>query len=110
MVKKMPKEIIIGKKELAHYSKGIQLTSEEAIIAMCYSCMGYYADGKEDCKIPSCPLSIHLCLTKKFPKINLRSQNWLKFTFNSSKDASTINYFSKEVSECQFKNLKGELP
>ena len=29
---------------------------ERAIQAKCYDCMGFYEDGLEDCKCPTCPL------------------------------------------------------
>ena len=35
---------------------GERLTANQAGIAYCYDCMGWYADGKEDCKEILCPL------------------------------------------------------
>lgn len=43
-----------GKKELLAYLDGKRLTARQAVISHCYSCMGYYIDGKVDCKIPEC--------------------------------------------------------
>lgn len=45
-----------GGKELERYLAGGRLTPTQAIKAMCFDCMGYYDDGKEDCSIPECPL------------------------------------------------------
>jgi hypothetical protein len=45
-----------GRKELIKYRKGGRLTRKEAVLAMCYDCMGLYIDGKNDCQIPECPL------------------------------------------------------
>lgn len=46
----------IGRKEICAHLNGEHLTRGEAILAKCYECNGYYADGKADCKIPVCPL------------------------------------------------------
>lgn len=40
---------------VAHWSNA-RLTCREAILAKCASCMAYYADGRQDCHIPTCPL------------------------------------------------------
>lgn len=45
-----------GQKELVSYLKGGKLTLRQAVKAACYDCMGYYADGKEDCQTITCPL------------------------------------------------------
>ena len=45
-----------GKKYLLKYSEGQILTMKQAIVAHCFLCCGYYADGKNDCLIPSCSL------------------------------------------------------
>ncbi len=45
-----------GQKELLKHLSGQKLTFKQAIYARCYDCMGYYADGKVDCKMPHCPL------------------------------------------------------
>lgn len=45
-----------GCRELKKYLKtGKKLTYKQALLAKCYECMGYYADGKVDCKSPDCP-------------------------------------------------------
>ena len=43
------------KKHLLRYLSGEKLTPMQTIRAKCYECMGYYVDGKEDCKIEDCP-------------------------------------------------------
>ena len=45
-----------GKGELLKHLDGNRLTQRQAILAKCYDCMGYYADGKVSCEIPECPL------------------------------------------------------
>ncbi len=45
-----------GRKELIKHINGERLTPRQRIIAKCYECMGGYADGRRDCKIPKCPL------------------------------------------------------
>ncbi|MFO0754028.1 MAG: hypothetical protein U0411_11995 [Thermodesulfovibrionales bacterium] len=45
-----------GRKELMSYLKGKDLTLQQAVLARCYDCMSYFADGAADCKIPECPL------------------------------------------------------
>lgn len=45
-----------GKKELLKHLDGKKLTLRQAVAAQCYSCTGYYADGKVDCGMLSCPL------------------------------------------------------
>lgn len=45
-----------GKKEILKYLKGNRLTLRQAILAKCYDCMAFYADGRNDCKDADCPL------------------------------------------------------
>jgi hypothetical protein len=45
-----------GQKELIKHLSGQKLTFKQAIYARCYDCMGYYADGKVDCKMLHCSL------------------------------------------------------
>ena len=45
-----------GKAEYLKWLEGGRLTNREAIYANCYLCMGYYLDGKADCKISLCPM------------------------------------------------------
>jgi hypothetical protein len=46
----------IGKKSLLKHLRGEKIGRGAAIRAKCYECMGFYADGKVSCLIPSCPL------------------------------------------------------
>jgi len=58
LYEKIEKEGVLakGKKELlAHLDRQI-LTAKQAIYAKCYDCLGYYADGKNDCAMPNCSL------------------------------------------------------
>ena len=45
-----------GKKELLRHLGGETLTPKQMVLAKCYECMGYYADGGIDCGIENCPL------------------------------------------------------
>ncbi len=45
-----------GKKYLIKHLDGDKLSRSEAMGAKCYECLGYLADGKQDCKIPTCPM------------------------------------------------------
>jgi len=45
-----------GRAELNAHVKGKHLTRDKAIRAFCYDCMGYFEDGKADCKQIDCPL------------------------------------------------------
>lgn len=41
---------------IKYLSTGKPLTPQAAMAAMCYECMGYYADGGEDCAVIVCPI------------------------------------------------------
>lgn len=45
-----------GRNELLKHLEGGKLTLRQAMLAHCYDCMGYYADGKVDCRLNRCPL------------------------------------------------------
>ena len=45
-----------GKNELLKHLSGQRLTLKQAVYAYCYHCAGFYADGKQDCKMPHCSL------------------------------------------------------
>jgi hypothetical protein len=45
-----------GSTHLARHRAGHRLTQRQSILAKCADCMGGYADGREDCEIPDCPL------------------------------------------------------
>lgn len=49
-----------GKKELIKHLRGNILTRKEAELAKCYDCCGFYVDGKNDCKIPDCPMYFYM--------------------------------------------------
>ena len=53
-----------GKNELLKHLSGQRLTFKQAIYARCYDCMGYYADGKQDCKMPHCSLHPFMAYNK----------------------------------------------
>jgi hypothetical protein len=45
-----------GKQSLLNHLNGEKLTRKEAMDAQCYSCMCYFVDGRQDCKMKNCPL------------------------------------------------------
>jgi hypothetical protein len=45
-----------GKNEYLKYLSGERLTMKQQILAKCYDCMGYYADGATDCELFTCSL------------------------------------------------------
>ena len=45
-----------GQKELLAHLYEEKLTLKQAILAKCYDCMCYFEDGKQDCKVTSCPI------------------------------------------------------
>jgi hypothetical protein len=45
-----------GQKEILKHLSGERLTLKQAVLARCYDCAGFYANGKVDCKMPHCPL------------------------------------------------------
>lgn len=45
-----------GRTEYVQFLEGKLIAIDESIKAMCYSCMGYYADGRIDCQNDDCPL------------------------------------------------------
>jgi len=49
-------KIAKGRQELIKHLEGGRLTLKQAVNARCYDCCGYYADGKQDCKLLRCPL------------------------------------------------------
>jgi|WetSurMetagenome_2_1015567.scaffolds.fasta_scaffold1069867_1 hypothetical protein len=46
----------VGKDFLITHLEGGKLTVGEALKAKCFDCMGYFADGRGDCKDILCPL------------------------------------------------------
>jgi len=50
----------IGRPALKRYSEGQRITRGEALKAMCYTCMGGYADGARDCEVHECPLYLYM--------------------------------------------------
>ena len=47
---------IKGQTFLVRHLDGETLTRNQAIMAKCYDCMGFYTDGPQDCGITTCPL------------------------------------------------------
>ena len=54
-----------GKTERIAFLSGKRLTRNQAIKADCYECMGWYADGKEDCQNPDCSLYQYMPYAQK---------------------------------------------
>lgn len=47
---------IKGLKELESHRASERLTQGEAVLAKCARCMSRYKDGRQDCRVPDCPL------------------------------------------------------
>ncbi len=45
-----------GKNALIAHLSGENISFRLAVYAKCYDCMGFFADGKQDCKVFTCPL------------------------------------------------------
>lgn len=45
-----------GRDEYIRFLNGERLGYDEAIVAQCYECGGFYNDGVSDCKSTMCPL------------------------------------------------------
>ncbi len=45
-----------GRTELLNHLGGKRITLRQAVSAKCFECMGYFADGRQDCGIKGCPL------------------------------------------------------
>jgi hypothetical protein len=45
-----------GKKSLIKHLENGKIGRKEAMDAKCYDCMGYFIDGRKDCKMPNCSL------------------------------------------------------
>jgi hypothetical protein len=51
-----PMKRYIGNTMYQKWKKGRKLSRKEAMDAHCAECMGFYADGAQDCKGISCPI------------------------------------------------------
>jgi hypothetical protein len=45
-----------GKNDLINHLEGKRINMKQAVNAHCFDCMGFYADGKQDCNLTKCPL------------------------------------------------------
>jgi hypothetical protein len=45
-----------GKQSLLNHLNGEKITRAAAMNAKCYDCMNYFSDGRQDCRMPNCPL------------------------------------------------------
>lgn len=45
-----------GRTNFMNFLQGKALTRNQAIEAFCYTCCGYFSDGRFDCKVLTCPL------------------------------------------------------
>ena len=59
----------LGRKELIKFLENKRTTPMESIMAKCYDCIGYFIDGRNDCKMPNCPL---YCFMQYNPKRSKR--------------------------------------
>jgi len=45
-----------GRTQFLRHMDGEKITRKQAMLAKCFDCMGYYRDGRRDCKESICPL------------------------------------------------------
>lgn len=57
-----------GKTEFIHHLEGEQLSRKQAIAAHCYECMGYFSDGRQDCRMQQCSLYPFMVFSSKKKK------------------------------------------
>ena len=57
-----------GTKFLIKHLYGEPLSRAQAMSAKCSDCCGYYKDGKEDCRIPDCPMYLYMPYREKKEK------------------------------------------
>jgi len=69
----MSRTLARGRKELEKHLNGERLTTTQAALAKCYSCMGEYCDGKVDCKIEGCPLYQYMPYRDNPPQKNKKT-------------------------------------
>jgi len=55
-----------GRSQLLKYLNGGVLTERDAILAKCYDCCNFYADGLISCGITTCPLFLFNAYNDKF--------------------------------------------
>ena len=60
----------VGKKSLIKHLERGNLTRKEAMQGKCYDCMGYFIDGRSDCKMPDCTLYDY----RPYPESGKKSQ------------------------------------
>jgi len=53
-----------GRHEYLDYLQGKNISPERSILAACYRCRNFYADGKKDCETHDCPLYPFMPFTK----------------------------------------------
>jgi hypothetical protein len=73
-----------GQKEILKHLTGQKLTFKQAIYAKCYECLGYMADGKQDCKMQRVPF-IRSCPTMKTGKSELQKRQWPVIMFRPAR-------------------------
>jgi hypothetical protein len=52
-----------------------KLTRKQAMEYACHECLGYYADGKQDCECVRCPLYSFMKYAKKEPDLSFMKYN-----------------------------------
>jgi len=77
-----------GKKELIKHLAGGKLTPKQAIQAKCFDCTGYFADGRQDCKMTKCPCYPFMIFNQDKSKAKVRAahgQNMASFALEAAK-------------------------
>ena len=55
-----------GRTAYLKYLETGNISLKNAVLAKCYECMGYFADGRKDCEMPDCPLYPYMLYGEKW--------------------------------------------
>lgn len=94
-----------GREELLRHLRGKTITLKQAILAKCYDCLGYYADGKQGCKMPDCPLYPYMPYNenrisfRRISKVQEQNLNAIGFKNASSCSRAHIEPYRKQITE-----------
>lgn len=64
-----------GQKELVKHLEGGRITLKQAVLAKCYDCAGFFADGKNDCSMPHCSLHSFMAYNRNREKGSKRTMS-----------------------------------
>jgi hypothetical protein len=91
-----------GEKEILKHLSGQKLTLRQAVLAKCYDCMGYFADGKVDCHIPHC--SLHPFMPYNESKIKIKTGRVMTVEHKEKIRAARRRQRNTPISLCAISN------